>query len=336
MATLVAFYFMKIKITENNRSIRIPVIPVGEFVKESLQTIDIAQNRGIQAVMGKLQSEPQGTTVVQEYIFLKEKGWTIETASEWVKQNTGEQIIRSSQNMDKKHLQGYVEKIDDMENGVISVAVATSGAEDRDGEILDPNGWDLEHFTKNPVLLWAHDHREEPIGKVLDLQRDGDRILFKPQFAIDVSEKARRIFEFFKRGVLSTFSVGFIAKERQGNKITKMELLEISAVNVPSNPEAMVLVRSVKGEDLDLSLLDNKALAHELRQSLKEKNVLKTKLSGVEQQLQIAQNANNDLMKNGSKGRGKRGTLTLLLGKDNKRALQKLDKAINEVLRQSK
>lgn len=41
--------------------------------------------------------------------------------------------------------------------------------------------------------------------------------------------------------MLKTVSVGFIGKERQGEKITKKELLELSFVAVPSNPSAVSL-----------------------------------------------------------------------------------------------
>lgn len=41
--------------------------------------------------------------------------------------------------------------------------------------------------------------------------------------------------------MLKTVSVGFIGKERQGEKIIKKELLELSFVAVPSNPSAVSL-----------------------------------------------------------------------------------------------
>ena len=45
----------------------------------------------------------------------------------------------------------------------------------------------------------------------------------------------------YDEGMLKTVSVGFIGKERQGEKITKKELLELSFVAVPSNPSAVSL-----------------------------------------------------------------------------------------------
>jgi len=55
-----------------------------EFEPDSLRTITLSEEEGIQAVIGK----PKGkkTTEVVSYLFKKEKGWTLEKAKEWFKQ----------------------------------------------------------------------------------------------------------------------------------------------------------------------------------------------------------------------------------------------------------
>jgi len=153
--------------------------------------------------------------------------------------------------MDKKFLKGYVEKVDSDE-GTLSVAIATDSSVDRDGERIDSKGWDFSNFKKNPVLLWAHDYRGTPIGKVNNIRRSGDKILFTPQFAVNASEKAKEVFNLYKDGFLRAFSVGFSPSEWEDKEgkdgmvrtFTKAELLEISAVPVPANPNAIVLARS--------------------------------------------------------------------------------------------
>lgn len=153
--------------------------------------------------------------------------------------------------MNKTFFKGLVSEV--KENGIVSVAVATDASIDRDGEIVDPKGLDTQNFERNPVLLWAHDYRQEPIGKVLEIRKEGDRVLFQPQLAIDISPRAKMYFEMIKAGILSAFSIGFIPKEwsdrdnGSGGKnrvFTKSELLEISLVPVPANPNALVLARS--------------------------------------------------------------------------------------------
>lgn len=158
--------------------------------------------------------------------------------------------------MEKKYLKAYVTKAD-KDNGTLSVAIASDDSVDRDGERIDPAGWDFTNFMKNPVLIWAHDYRREPVGKCLDIRRDGNRILFTPQFAINVSEFAKTVFGLYLDSFMNAFSVGFIPREWKDEQMadgsivrtfTKCELLEISAVPVPANPAAVVLARAAMGE----------------------------------------------------------------------------------------
>lgn len=130
--------------------------------------------------------------------------------------------------------------------------IASSAVEDRQGEIVSVDGWDLKNFKKAPRLLWAHDHHEPAIGKVTKTYYEGEgknkKLMFEAVFQ-DVTEKARAVAQLVKEGFINTFSVGFKPLEMEGNVITKSELLEISVVNVPANPEAMMLAyKSLKGE----------------------------------------------------------------------------------------
>ncbi len=67
--------------------IHIPVRDAGDFVDGSFRTITISADEGIKAVIGKLTSDPQGSTKVQKYLFSKEKGWTMAKARAWVKEH---------------------------------------------------------------------------------------------------------------------------------------------------------------------------------------------------------------------------------------------------------
>ena len=60
--------------------------------------------------------------------------------------------------------------------------------------------------------------------------------------------------------VLNSFSVGFRPLDTDGNRYTKQELLEISAVNVPANPEARVIAR----KSLELMGFKDKTIAEVL------------------------------------------------------------------------
>jgi HK97 family phage prohead protease len=143
--------------------------------------------------------------------------------------------------MSKIYAKGYVSEV--KSGGGITGAVASTGSLDRDGEVLDPMGWELENFKKAPRLLWSHKALDLPIGRVDTIYVDpktGD-LKFDATFAEKENDFAKKVADLMRGGFLNTFSVGFIPKERNGDIYTKQELLEISVVNVPANPEARTL-----------------------------------------------------------------------------------------------
>lgn len=125
----------------------------------------------------------------------------------------------------------------DAETGTFEVVITTENL-DRYKEVIKLDGWELEHYLANPVVLWGHDH-SKPIGMATSVEiRDG-KMIAKGKFApTDFAQEIRRLYDF---GIIRATSVGFIEKEREGNLITKAELLEFSFVSVPANPFALSL-----------------------------------------------------------------------------------------------
>lgn len=176
----------------------------------------------------------------------------------------------------------YYTKAEIQEKDGKILGIASSAVEDRQGEVVSVDGWDLANFKKAPRLLWAHDHNEPAIGKVTKTWYEGmgkqKKLMFEAVFQ-DVTEKARAIRQLVKEGFINTFSVGFKPLEIDGNTITKSELLEISVVNVPANPEAMMLAwKSLKSAGIEDSVIkqvgvvpeDKDALISELQKELAE------------------------------------------------------------------
>jgi len=128
------------------------------------------------------------------------------------------------------------------------IGVASDETTDRQGDIILATAWQLDNFLKNPVLLWAHDYKSPPVGKVLRIWVENGRLMFEVEFA--PTEFAQEVRQLYEQGFLNTFSVGFLPLEYDYNEKTggyiykKVELLEISAVPVPANPNAVVLLRS--------------------------------------------------------------------------------------------
>ncbi len=157
-----------------------------------------------------------------------------------------------------------VEKIEQLDEGQKSfIAVASTEDEDRDKDIIRQEGWDLKNFKKNPVVPWSHNYWAVPIAKSLKtwVDKASKKLLFKPMFDED-DDESMKIFNKFRKGFLKSFSVGFKGVEFKyrneddpwfgGLEFLQQELLEISAVAVPANPNATV---SLNGGDTMQNLL---------------------------------------------------------------------------------
>jgi len=143
------------------------------------------------------------------------------------------------------------------------IFVASTEAVDRYGDVLRVRGWRTENYLRNPIFLWGHD-QNRPIGKALSVTIEDapPALVMEIQFAsADASPLADQIFKLYSEGVLHGVSVGFLPLSEptlytdlegqpQGWEYRDMELLELSAVSVPANPEALARVIS-KGEISD-------------------------------------------------------------------------------------
>lgn len=151
--------------------------------------------------------------------------------------------------MKKIFLTGQIEKSATKETAYRFLASTSSV--DRQGDSIDQSGWELKNFFNNPVLLWAHRYDELPLGKIIDIQITPKGLEADVEFASeDANPKAQQVKKLVDYGILNAVSVGFIPKERNGNIITRAELLEISIVPVPANQDALALAY----KDMDLTI----------------------------------------------------------------------------------
>lgn len=71
-------------VDETENYIRIRIEDPDKFVDDSFRTITISKDQGITAVIGKYKSDPNGPTHIQNYMFAKDKDWTVAKAKKWV------------------------------------------------------------------------------------------------------------------------------------------------------------------------------------------------------------------------------------------------------------
>jgi len=132
------------------------------------------------------------------------------------------------------------------------IAVVSDEVIDRDGEIITAEAmWSaMPGFMRNPVILAGHQHRladgKSPVvGRVVRWWKEGRKTVCEIEF-ID-TDLGNDYFKLYGSKVQRAFSIGFrpVKQERRTidgrpvNVITELELFEISAVAVPSNPEAL-------------------------------------------------------------------------------------------------
>jgi hypothetical protein len=54
---------------------------------------------------------------------------------------------------------------------------------DRDGDTINPRGWQLEAYQRNPVVLWAHKHDVPAIGRCPYIAIEGNALVGDIQFS---------------------------------------------------------------------------------------------------------------------------------------------------------
>lgn len=136
------------------------------------------------------------------------------------------------------------------------VAIFSSQKEDRHGDIVMQDGWDLKNFKKNPVIINSHNYDDatEVIGKAVPstLKVEDGQLTGTIVFAVNENPKAKTIFDLYAGGFLHAFSVGFIPKKfKEGDfyVIEESELLELSAVSVPANAYALAKAKGIQMDD---------------------------------------------------------------------------------------
>ncbi len=136
-------------------------------------------------------------------------------------------------------------KVLDEANRIIEM-IGSDESFDRVGDKMYMSGADLTNYKKNPVIIANHNYgyTEKPsvIGRALDVNIVGSKMIFKVQFA--ETDNGKEWFYLYANKYMNASSIGFIPKEYKPNDqggydFIKWELLELSMVAVPCNPNAV-------------------------------------------------------------------------------------------------
>lgn len=138
-------------------------------------------------------------------------------------------------------------------------AVVSTEAVDRDGDIVRTSGWEIDAFLRHPVLLSSHDYFQlrSQIGEWEEMAVRGARLEGVARYYIgEGNAEADWGFKLAERG-RAAYSVGFLpdmsaARRLTGGgpfgayEFTRQELVEVSQVTVPSNPEALQGLKAMR------------------------------------------------------------------------------------------
>ena len=127
---------------------------------------------------------------------------------------------------------------EDEEGGRITFVASTPGVK-RDGMDLDPAAWYLDNYQRNPVVLWSHGYLSDrlPIGRAEVWVEERGLVA-----AVTFDQEdgfAREVESKYRRGFLNAVSVGWTLRNDREQE-EQYELLDISAVPVPGDPDALM------------------------------------------------------------------------------------------------
>ena len=162
-------------------------------------------------------------------------------------------------------------------NGTTTRVIASTGNPDRYSDIVvwDKDA-DLENYKNNPVVQFGHNYDLPPVGKTvgLEISSNGDLIAEIKWDNSPDNPLGQTVARQFAEGYLSAVSVGFQPGEsvprnrlpkdhpaygEKGALMSSPRLLEISAVPIPANAEALAIrgLKAVTKHVINVEELDD-------------------------------------------------------------------------------
>lgn len=230
----------------------------GDFIRFRRQKVGEVDGKRLDGIIGFKEG---GGSELQAFRYPLDAGWSAAAARTHCKSHDGsfEAAAPKTEAVNNMHRTKVIRsetKVVDAERGLVHAVVSTE-AVDRDGDIIRQSGWDLVHFLTHPILLSSHDyhHLRSQIGEWEEMQVKGKRLEGIARYYIDEgNEEADWGFNLAAHG-RAAFSVGFIPDMEKAERTSDdgwfgtyefkgQELLEVSHVTVPSNPQALAAVKA--------------------------------------------------------------------------------------------
>lgn len=164
----------------------------------------------------------------------------------------------------KSSIKAYHDEDEDKNYGTFEGYGSVFGNKDLGNDVIERGAF-LKSLKRrkpqNVKLLYQH-KSDMPIGVFDEIKEDEHGLVVKGRLALKTQAGAEA-YELLKMGALDGLSIGFrvnpkeVSYDKRGNKriIKEVDLMEVSLVTFPMNPQATV--RSVKGEDISIREWEN-------------------------------------------------------------------------------
>lgn len=248
----------------------IPVRNKNLFIDGSFRTIDISVKEGIKAVIGKLKTDPQGTTKVQKYLFDVKK-WTLERAKAWVKEHKKDilgtllllykeiELSRDPKDKVTKYFKVHIKNVDS--NTHTARIMVSTIQKDRHGEIVLPSSVKklFKYYKEHPVLMSSHKYSglTNQIGETSNHEITEEGIEMDATYYVGQGNEEADWGWFLVEKDMAMYSIGFLPiksfspmmntgkewpkelqqfmKQNPRRIYTEIEMLEASHVTIGSN-----------------------------------------------------------------------------------------------------
>ena len=159
----------------------------------------------------------------------------------------------------KSSIKAYNDDEEDKDYGTFEGYGSVFGNKDLGNDVIESGAFAKSLKRRKPQnvkLLYQH-KSDMPIGVFDEIREDDHGLVVKGRLALKTQAGAEA-YELLKMGALDGLSIGFrvnpkeVSYDKRGNKriIKEVDLMEVSLVTFPMNPQATV--RSVKGEEISI------------------------------------------------------------------------------------
>lgn len=164
--------------------------------------------------------------------------------------------------MDRQRVKLFkVKSLEESAEGSFGGYASTFGNADREGDVMMKGCFSKSIEAKTTYPLCYNHDTNKVIGKV-DVREDEKGLYAEGLLNLE-SDLGREVHALLKMGAIDSFSIGFLMEDFEENdnsqsewmpsfNIKQADLLEVSLVTIPCNPEAMV--STVKSHEVNVTI----------------------------------------------------------------------------------